>query len=274
MIQDIPDPDWMLKPELAPAIEAMIDHDLVFDALVLPQAPARAARASPTRYPELRLVVDHGAKPPLRGGDLADVEAATSPASARDTPCRLQALRPGHRGRQRAARRCSPRASITCSKCFGPQRLMWGSDWPVCELVCSYEEWCQASEMLAGETQRHRTRTDSIPELHEKPMESKRLAGKTAVVTAAASGIGRASAEAFARAGARVFAVDIDATALKTARGLRGAGARRARRRAPSPRSPARWHASTCCSTAPARCPAARCSTSIRRPGTRRSIST
>ena len=44
-------------------------------------------------------------------------------------------------------------------------------------------------------------------------MESKRLAGKTAVVTAAGSGIGRASAEAFARAGARVFAADIDAQA-------------------------------------------------------------
>lgn len=47
-------------------------------------------------------------------------------------------------------------------------------------------------------------------------MESRRLAGKTAVVTAAGSGIGRASAEAFALAGARVLAVDIDGTALKT----------------------------------------------------------
>ena len=47
-------------------------------------------------------------------------------------------------------------------------------------------------------------------------MESSRLAGKTAVVTAAGSGIGRASAEGFARAGARVIAADIDANALKS----------------------------------------------------------
>ncbi len=53
-------------------------------------------------------------------------------------------------------------------------------------------------------------------------MESKRLAGKTAVVTAAASGIGRASAESFARAGARVLAVDIDATGVQAVTGCEG----------------------------------------------------
>ncbi len=53
-------------------------------------------------------------------------------------------------------------------------------------------------------------------------MESKRLAGKTAIVTAAASGIGRASAEAFAREGARVIAADIDAAAVKSVAGCEG----------------------------------------------------
>jgi 2-keto-3-deoxy-L-fuconate dehydrogenase len=47
-------------------------------------------------------------------------------------------------------------------------------------------------------------------------MESKRLTGKTAIITAAGSGIGRASAEAFTRAGARVIAADIDAVALQS----------------------------------------------------------
>jgi 2-keto-3-deoxy-L-fuconate dehydrogenase len=53
-------------------------------------------------------------------------------------------------------------------------------------------------------------------------MGSDRLAGKTAVVSAAASGIGRASAEAFARAGARVLAVDIDADAVSAVPGCEG----------------------------------------------------
>jgi 2-keto-3-deoxy-L-fuconate dehydrogenase len=54
-------------------------------------------------------------------------------------------------------------------------------------------------------------------------MESERLSGKTAIVTAAGSGIGRASAEAFVRAGARVIAVDIDAIALKSLTRCEGA---------------------------------------------------
>jgi 2-keto-3-deoxy-L-fuconate dehydrogenase len=53
-------------------------------------------------------------------------------------------------------------------------------------------------------------------------MASERLAGKTAIVTAAASGIGRASAEAFARAGARVLALDIDGAALGKVAGCEG----------------------------------------------------
>ena len=53
-------------------------------------------------------------------------------------------------------------------------------------------------------------------------METKRLSGKTAVVTAGASGIGRASAESFARAGARVLAVDIDAKAVQAVPGCEG----------------------------------------------------
>jgi 2-keto-3-deoxy-L-fuconate dehydrogenase len=53
-------------------------------------------------------------------------------------------------------------------------------------------------------------------------MESRRLQGKTAVVTAAGSGIGRESALAFAHAGARVLAVDIDGPALKSLTGCEG----------------------------------------------------
>ena len=145
MIQDIDDVAWMLKPELAPAVEAMIDHDLVFDALVLPKhLPVLLDFAG--LYPELRMVVDHGAKPPLRAGDISEWKHDIQ-AVARGTPavCKLSGL-------VTEAGSANPAMLAACVdhllETFGPGRLMWGSDWPVCELVCSYDEWYQASEML------------------------------------------------------------------------------------------------------------------------------
>lgn len=145
MIQDIPDIAWMLKPGLAPAIEAMIDHDLVFDALVLPRhLPVLLDFAE--LYPELRLVVDHGAKPQIRDGDITEWRHdIQNVATGTNAVCKLSGL-------VTEAGSANP-AQLAPSvdhllEVFGPARLMWGSDWPVCELVCSYEEWYQASEML------------------------------------------------------------------------------------------------------------------------------
>ena len=104
MIQDIPDPEWMLDTGLAPAFEAMIDHGLVFDALVLPKhLPALLELAA--RYPDLAMVLDHGAKPPLAAGDLDEWKQGDRRARARNAHG-LQTLGPGHRSRQRAIPAC------------------------------------------------------------------------------------------------------------------------------------------------------------------------
>src|SRR5215470_12335884 len=65
MIQDIPDPEWMLKPALEPAIAEMERSHLRFDALLKPPhfAPFRKFLR---KYPNLPVVVDHGAKPEIR----------------------------------------------------------------------------------------------------------------------------------------------------------------------------------------------------------------
>lgn len=145
MIQDIPDPLWMLMPELAPAFEAMVGHDLAFDALVKPEH-LDALRELADLYPGLRMVVDHAAKPPLTGGDLQYWKTRMACIAA-ETPalCKLSGL-------VTEAGSASPTAMAACVdhllETFGPARLMWGSDWPVCEQVCSYDEWLQASEML------------------------------------------------------------------------------------------------------------------------------
>jgi L-fuconolactonase len=64
MLQDIADADWILEPRLAPAFDAMAARGLVFDALVKPLHLPRIGQVA-RRHPELRVVIDHGAKPDI-----------------------------------------------------------------------------------------------------------------------------------------------------------------------------------------------------------------
>lgn len=145
MIQDIPDTGWMLREELEPAFEAMIDHGLVFDALVKPRH-LPALRELAGRYPELVMVLDHGAKPPIASGDVGSWKHDVA-ALARESSlvCKLSGL-------VTEAGSADPAILEGCVdhllECFGPARMLWGSDWPVCELVCSYADWRASSDQL------------------------------------------------------------------------------------------------------------------------------
>jgi L-fuconolactonase len=145
MIQDIADPEWMLRSELTPAFEAMVDHGLVFDALVRTEH-LPALRELVARFPDLAMVLDHGAKPPIAAGDLTAWKREIT-ALARETPvvCKLSGL-VTEAGTSDALRLSACVEHLLES--FGPQRMMWGSDWPVCELVCSYDAWRLTSNML------------------------------------------------------------------------------------------------------------------------------
>jgi L-fuconolactonase len=148
MIQDIPDTEWMLAEELAPAFEAMIDHGLVFDALVLPKHLSALLELS-ARYPDLAMVLDHGAKPAIATGDLAAWKQGIAEI-ARSSPmvCKLSGLVTEAGTADAAILETSVDHLL---QSFGPSRMMWGSDWPVCELVCSYGDWRNVTRtLLAG----------------------------------------------------------------------------------------------------------------------------
>jgi len=151
MLQDIADPDWILQPRAAPALEAMARTGLVFDALVKPLHLPRVLTLC-RRHPSLRVVVDHGAKPDIAAsqwepwaGDLARIARETSAV------CKLSGLltEAGPRPAPHAARRWAQHVIET----FGPDRVLWGSDWPVLELAASYADWWgQTQSLLEGLT--------------------------------------------------------------------------------------------------------------------------
>lgn len=149
MIQDIPDPLWMLDDALTPAFEAVQHHDLTFDALTLPHhlGPLRKLL---TRHPDMRVIIDHGSKPLIRDG-IIEGWADDMAALARDskTWCKLSGLV------TEAKSNWTPedlRPYVDhMLKCFGPSRLIWGSDWPVCTLASSFERWLEITDMLLSQ---------------------------------------------------------------------------------------------------------------------------
>ncbi len=146
MIQDIADVDWMLRPELEPAFRALVANDLVFDALVLPRHLDNLLRLA-ERHPGLRIVVDHCAKPAISSGDFAGWAEDIGRIAAETTAvCKLSGL-VTEAGAGWSVERLRPYVDHVLSA-LGPERVLWGSDWPVCTLAASYDDWVAATDRL------------------------------------------------------------------------------------------------------------------------------
>ncbi|MFI2410290.1 amidohydrolase family protein [Streptomyces sp. NPDC018947] len=136
-VQEEPDPCWLLRPDVRRGLTAVAAAGLVYDLVVTPGQLAAAADAA-ARLTGLTFVLDHLGKPPIATGELepwgADLRRL---AALPNTVGKLSGLvteaAPGN-GRTEDLR---PYADIALDA-FGPQRLMFGSDWPVCTLRADY----------------------------------------------------------------------------------------------------------------------------------------
>jgi L-fuconolactonase len=149
MVQDIADDDWLLRSALTPLLAAMARHGLVFDALVLPRHMTRLIEVV-DRHADLQFVLDHCAKPHLATGDIGEWKQHISLLAQRpNVVCKLSGLVTEARADWQIA---DLRPAVDHVRaCFGPQRLLWGSDWPVVDLAGGYAKWLAAAEaLLAG----------------------------------------------------------------------------------------------------------------------------
>lgn len=152
MIQSIEDDDWILRNGLDAVFDALVERGLTFDALVLPRHLKQLQRRM-ERTPGLRCVIDHGAKPELATGRISDwKEDIARVASETPCVCKLSGLLT-EAGDQPTLDRIRPAADHLLET-FGPQRLMFGSDWPVLNLASDYATWVGMVEaLLSGFTQ-------------------------------------------------------------------------------------------------------------------------
>jgi L-fuconolactonase len=136
LVEDEPDPGWLDRPGVRRGIRSVGEAGLVYDLLVRPaQLPAALRVASDLG--DVRFVLDHGAKPDIASGRLEPWSSlVTDLAHLPNVTCKLSGLvteaAPGWTVPQ-----IVPYA-VRLLDCFGPGRLMFGSDWPVCTLAGSY----------------------------------------------------------------------------------------------------------------------------------------
>ncbi len=134
-VQEEPDPDWLRRPDVIRGLRAVAAAGLAYDLVILPhQLPAATYAAA--AVPGLTLVLDHAAKPPV-GGDLAAWAADVRKFAAEpNTTCKLSGL--VTEGPPGTGPEAFAEVADVVLGAFGADRVMFGSDWPVCLLSSDY----------------------------------------------------------------------------------------------------------------------------------------
>ncbi|MFE5887332.1 amidohydrolase family protein [Streptomyces sp. NPDC056462] len=148
-VQGEPDPEWLLRADVRRGLSAVAEAGLAYDLVVLPHQLPACARAA-ADLPELTFVLDHSGKPPIASSTrepwTRDVRAV---AALPNTVCKLSGLVTEADLTNWTVTDLRPYADAVL-KAFGPGRLMFGSDWPVCTLAATYGEVLAAATELTA----------------------------------------------------------------------------------------------------------------------------
>lgn len=150
VVQGESDPRFLLRPAIARGLAALPGRGLAYDLLVrehqLPQAIACV-----DAHPDLRFIVDHAAKPDFRAGLEPWAGRMRELARRPSVWCKLSGLAL-EAGAGWTVDRLRPWIDVLL-EAFGPSRLMFGSDWPVCLLATGYGRWLESVRtLIAGLT--------------------------------------------------------------------------------------------------------------------------
>ncbi|MGW1952959.1 amidohydrolase family protein [Streptomyces sp. NPDC001920] len=152
-VQGEPDPRWLLRPDVRRGLAAVADAGLVYDLVVLPhQLPACVEAAA--GHPGLTFVLDHLGKPPIAAGEREPWETSVrSLAALPNTVCKFSGMVTEADPAAWTVEDLRPYADVVL-EAFGPRRLMFGSDWPVCTLAASYAHVLATAEELTSPADR------------------------------------------------------------------------------------------------------------------------
>ncbi|MEU5756887.1 amidohydrolase family protein [Streptomyces sp. NPDC047829] len=149
-VQGEPDPDWLTRPEVLRGLRAVAAAGLVHDLVVRPHQLPAATRAA-AAVPGLTFVLDHLGKPPIASGTREPwARRVRELAALPNTVCKLSGMVTEADRASWTVADLKPYAD-TVLDAFGPRRVMFGSDWPVCTLAARYGEVVASARELTAE---------------------------------------------------------------------------------------------------------------------------
>jgi L-fuconolactonase len=137
--QDEPDDDFIVRPDVIRGLKVLERHGVPFDLLFYVKHLRHAATLA-EQLPDLPMVIDHLAKPHVREQVLDDwLPHFRAAAAFPNVYCKLSGMVTEADWSRWTAADLRPYVQMALAS-FGPDRLMFGSDWPVCELAATYEQ--------------------------------------------------------------------------------------------------------------------------------------
>ncbi|HKW96712.1 MAG TPA: amidohydrolase family protein [Bryobacteraceae bacterium] len=149
LVHDEPDDEWLVRDDVLGGLRELARRGIPYDLLLRPKHLKLVPRLA-ANVPELRMVIDHIAKPPIAAQNMdgwaEDMEAA---ARIPQVFCKLSGMITEDDPRGWKAEHLKPYVAHVL-KLFGPDRLMFGSDWPVCTLAGTWKEVLAAFTQAIG----------------------------------------------------------------------------------------------------------------------------
>lgn len=148
IVQSEPD-GFLLRPDFLHGISVLEEFDLAYDILIYPKHLPSAVEFV-RRFPGQRFVLDHLAKPPIKSGPMDDWSLGIRElASFPNVYAKLSGLVTEADWKEWKPADIRPYLDVAF-ECFGPGRLMIGSDWPVCLCAASYERTMEVVTTYLG----------------------------------------------------------------------------------------------------------------------------